>query len=115
MPKSKRNSDVPLESPKKRRAISPEARENDLISLAMDEAERQIREGTASSQIITHFLKLGTQKEMLEREKIEYESRLLQAKIEGYETAKNIESLYSDAIKAMQKYGGHYSEEGGDI
>ena len=72
----------------------------------MDLAEQQIMDGTASSQIITHFLKLGTAKAELERAKLEAENKLLQAKTEALESAKEIKELYGEALKAMRNYSG---------
>lgn len=93
--------------PKRMRpATSPEARENQLISLAVDLAERQLMDGTASSQVITHYLKLGTQKEKLEREILEKQKDLITAKTENLQTTKNIEELYKEAIAAMKSYSG---------
>lgn len=89
-----------------RPAISPEARENQMIALAVDLAEKQLMEGTASSQVITHFLKLGTTKAELEREKLANENKLLQAKTEAIESAKKVEELYANAISAMKIYSG---------
>ena len=94
-----------------RPALSPEARESQLISLAVDEAERQLREGTASSQVITHFLKLGSTKERLEKEKLEEENKLLRAKTAALESAKHVEELYAEAIAAMRRYSGHGDED----
>lgn len=96
---------------KQRPALSPEAKESQMISLAMDEAERQMREGTASSQVITHFLKLGTEKAKLEKEKLERENELLRAKTETLQSARHMEELYAEAIKAMQRYSGHGGSE----
>ena len=87
-------------------ATTPEARENQLISLAVDLAERQIMEGTASSQVITHYLKLGTTRERLEQERLANENVLLQAKAEAMESGKRIEALYSEALHAMRSYSG---------
>ena len=89
-----------------RPALTPEARENQLISLAVDLAEQQLREGTASSQVITHYLKLGSTRERLERERLEEENKLLRAKTENLQSMKHIEELYTDAIKAMRDYSG---------
>lgn len=94
-----------------RPALTPEARENQMISLAVDLAEQQLRDGTASSQVITHFLKLATTKERLEREKLEQENKLLLAKTEALQSAKRVEELYTDAIKAMKQYSGHGQNE----
>ena len=94
-------------SPKKMRpALTPEARENQLISLAVDLAEKQLLEGTASSQVITHFLKLGTTKAELEKEKLRNETKLMQAKTENLESSKNIEVMYKEAIDSIRRYSG---------
>lgn len=90
-----------------RPGLTPESRENQMIALAVDLAEKQLIEGTASSQVITHFLKLGSTKERLEKEKLEEENKLLRAKTEALQSAKRVEELYSDAIAAMRKYSGN--------
>lgn len=90
-----------------RPAITPEARENQLISLATDLAEKQLREGTASSQVITHYLKLGSTKERIEKEILEKQKELISAKTEALQSAKRVEELYADAIKAFHRYSGH--------
>lgn len=87
-------------------AATPEARENQLIALAVDVAEKQLLEGTASAQVITHYLKLGTTKERLEKEKLERENELLKAKAEALQSQKDTEKLYKEAIKAMKSYAG---------
>lgn len=92
---------------KVRPALTPEARENQMISLAVDLAEKQLLDGTASSQVITHYLKLGTQRELLERQRLEHENKLLIAKTEALQSAKRMEELYANAIEAMKRYGGH--------
>lgn len=94
-----------------RPALTPEARENQLVSLAVDLAEKQLIEGTASSQVITHYLKLGTTKYKAEMEKAELEKELLKAKTESLQSAKRVEELYTDALKAMREYSGHGSSE----
>lgn len=94
-----------------RPALTPEARENQMIALAMDRAEEQLLDGTASSQVITHFLKLGTTKAELEKEKLEKENELLRAKTEALESAQRSEELFERAIKAMQLYSGRGDEE----
>ena len=99
-----------------RPALTPESRENQLISLAVDLAEKQLQEGTASSQVITHYLKLGSTKEKIEKEILEKQKELISAKTEALKSAKRIEELYTDAIKAMREYGGHAtSDEEDDI
>ena len=102
MAKASKNGSVKSRRP----ALSPEARENQLISLAVDLAEKQLQEGTASSQAITHYLKLGSTKERLEKEKLEEENKLLRAKTENLQSQKRVEELYSEAIKAMRNYNG---------
>ena len=97
-----------------RPATTPEARENQLIALAVDLAEKQLLDGTASSQVITHYLKLGTQKEKLEREILESKKELMKAQTENLQQAKKIEEMYSNAIKAMQHYSGQDSEDEDD-
>lgn len=89
-----------------RPALTPEARQNQAISLAYDLAEQQLREGTASSQVITHFLKLATETARLEREKLEKENQLLIAKTKALESSERSEELYAEAIKAMRRYSG---------
>jgi len=87
-------------------AKTPEARENQLISLAMDLAEEKLLDGTASNQLICHYLKLGTTKAQLEQELMEKQMRNLEAKTEAIESAKRVEALYGDAINAMRLYQG---------
>ncbi len=95
-------------------ALTPEARENQMIALAVDLAEQQLREGTASSQVITHFLKLATSKEQLEREKLKQENELLKAKAEAIHSAKEVEILYKEALSAMRDYSGRGNREDDD-
>ena len=92
-------------------AISPEVRENQLISLAVDLAEKQLREGTASSQVITHYLKLGSTKEKIEKEILEKQKELISAKTESLQSSKRVEELYAEAIKAMRNYNGQGDED----
>lgn len=89
-----------------RPALTPEAREQQLISLAVDLAEQQLLDGTASSQVLTHYLKLGSLREKLEREKLEEENKLLRAKVDAIKSAEKQEELYAQALKAMSRYSG---------
>lgn len=102
--------------PKKRLAPAKtiEARENQLISLAVDLAEKQLSAGNASAQVITHYLRLGTTRERLEKEKLAKENQLLQARTEALQSVKRIEELYANALTAMRSYGG-FSEESDDL
>lgn len=102
---------TPVSTKKMRPALTPEARENQMIALAVDCAEQQLRDGTASSQVIVHYLKLGSSKERLEKEKLEKENGLLTAKIEAMQSAKASEELYAKAIEAMRRYSGHGSSD----
>lgn len=90
-----------------RPALTPEARENQLIFLATELAEQQLRDGTASSQVITHYLKLGSTKERIEKEILEKQKELITAKTEVLQSTKRMEELYVDAINAMKSYSGH--------
>lgn len=92
--------------PKRPPAKTLEDRENQLIALATDLAERQLREGTASSQTISHYLKLGSTREKLEQARLEQENNLLQAKIDAMASAQRVEELYSNALNAMRSYSG---------
>ena len=89
-----------------RPALTPEARENQMISLAEDLAEKQLLEGTASAQVITHYLKLGTTKARLELEREKKEIAMIEAKTENLQSAKRMEELYSEALNAMRNYSG---------
>lgn len=89
-----------------RPATTPEGRENQIINLTMDLAERQIRDGTASSQVMTHFLKLASPRETLERERLAAENEVLRAKVQQLQSARNVEELYSQALNAMRQYSG---------
>ena len=90
-----------------RKALTPEARENQMIALAADLAEQQLRDGTASSQVITHFLKLGTTRAELEKEKLRAENEVLRAKAKAISDAEEMKVLYENAIKAMRSYSGN--------
>lgn len=88
-------------------ARSVEARENEAISLAYDLAEEQMRNGTATSQVITHFLRLGTKRERLEREILAEQAKLVTAKTNAIEAEANMEETYQRAIEAMKRYSGN--------
>ena len=90
---------------KNNRASDPKSREGELINLAMNLAEEQLIAGTASSQVIVHFLKLGTEREKTEQLKLINENKLLEAKARMIDSAQTTEELYTKAIEAMKKYG----------
>lgn len=87
-------------------ATTPEVREQQLIARAVDLAEKQLMEGTASAQVITHYLKLGSSRERLEQERLARENVLLAAKAEAIASAKRVEELYTSALNAMRSYAG---------
>lgn len=88
-------------------ATTPEARENQLIAAAVDLAERQLQDGSASAQVITHYLKLGSSRERLEQERLEQEVAFMKIKAEAMESAKRVEELYGQALNAMRAYSGN--------
>jgi hypothetical protein len=110
------STNKPYSKPVRRRppATTPEGREHQLVAAAIDLAEKQIVNGTASSQIITHFLKLGSIKEQKELALLEQELLLKKAKTEAIESVKDIKELYSEALKAMSRYTGNTGGDGDD-
>lgn len=104
MAKLVETTDVPAR--RTRPALTPEARENELIALAVDVAEEQLRNRTASSQVIVHYLKLGSSKERLEKEMLEKQKELLVAKAESLEAARKAEEDYAKVLDALRRYGG---------
>lgn len=101
------NDRVSSGSPK----LSIEAHENMMISLATSLAEKQLREGTASAQVITHYLRLGTTREKLEQEKLHKENSLLDAKTRSLGDVAEIKQMYEEAIQAFKGYRGHIFDE----
>lgn len=108
MSDSKKGSDKPKRRPP---ATTPEARENQLIAKAYDLVEKRLDEGTATSQETTHFLKLGSTKDRLEKEILQEQKQLLKAKTEAIQSAKRVEELYNNALNAMKTYSGQGREE----
>lgn len=96
-----------------RPAMTPEARENQLISLAVDLAEKQLMEGTASAQVITHYLKLGSMRAKVELELLEKQRDLAAAKTENLKSQERVEELYAAAMDAMRSYSGRDSSDDG--
>lgn len=92
-------------------ALTPEDREDQLISLAIDLAEKRLIDGTAPNSVINHYLKLGSTRERLEKEKLQKENELLRAKTESLQSMKNIEALYQNAMDAMRSYKGEIDDE----
>ncbi len=93
-----------------RPALTPEGRENQLAALAFDLAEQQLRDGTASSQVITHFLKCVTTKAQLEKEKLRNETEMIRAKKESLEAERRSDEMYEKALKAMRTYNGQVED-----
>lgn len=102
---------MPNPQPKLKPALTPESKENQMISLAMDLVEQRLRDGTASSQETTHFLKLASPRAKLEQERLMRENELLAAKTKALADAEEIKVLYEEALKAMRRYGGHGDED----
>lgn len=109
MKKSKTDGEV-SKNAKRRRYLDPDAHENYMVSLAADLAEQQLRDGTAKPSVIVHYLKLGTSQHRRELEKLENENKLLLAKVDALESAKRVEELYADVVKAMRTYSGQDDE-----
>lgn len=104
----KENEKPTGKSPRKRPpARTLEARENQMIALAVDAAEEQLRNGTASSQLITHYLKLGSTTSRIEKKILIEQEKLIRAKTEAIQSAKRVEELYKDALNAMRDYSGN--------
>ena len=104
-----------LDQSRRKPATTPEGRENEMVSAAIDLAEKQIRSGTASSQVITHFLKLGSTREKLEQQRLEHENELTRVKIEALEGQKRVEELYLEALSAMRSYAGDLPRSDSDV
>ena len=94
-------------------ATTPEGRENQMIALAMDLAEKRMRAGTASAQEVTHFLKIGSLNARVERDILEKQKELITAKTESIRAARRVDELYADAISAMKRYSGDDPDRGG--
>lgn len=92
-------------------ARTPEARENQLIGLAMELVEQQLRDGSVTSQVLTHFLRLATVKEKLQNEKLRSDLKVAEAKIKQIESQEDIKEMYSQALAAMKSYSGAAFEE----
>lgn len=107
----RKNAEVPSDKPRRPPATTIEGRENQLINLAYEEAERQIRAGNATSQLLTHFLKMGTSRELLEKEKLRNETALAQAKVASIASTGEQKELYERAIRAMSMYQGNEPDE----
>jgi hypothetical protein len=108
-----KSSNKPEQNTPRRRppATTPEARENQMIDLAISLVEKRLMNGTASSQETTHFLKLGSTKERLEKEILEKQKDLITAKTESIQSARRIEEMYKDAMKAFSTYSGNKRED----
>lgn len=96
---------------KHRPALSPEAREDQLIAAAVDLAEKKLQAGTASTQLIVHYLRLGTEKTKLEAEKLRHENQLLEAKTDAIKSQQRSEEIYAEALDAMRLYRGESTDD----
>lgn len=111
MPKVKKLDQSSSNNGRMRPALTPEARENQLIALAINLAEKQLMEGTASSQVITHYLKLGSTRERLEKEILEKQKDLMEAKTQNLNTLSRMDELYENARRAIMRYNGKEDSE----
>ena len=113
MPKGRPKKKPDAETRERRPALGREAREDQLISLAIDRAEEQLRDGTASSQVIVHFLKLASTREKIEKEILEKQKEQLDAKTQALRSQQRVEELYASALEAFRSYSGHgdYDED----
>ena len=91
-------------------ARSQEERERQLIALAYDVAEQRLLDGTATSQEVTHFLKLGSSKDRIEREILERQKELITAKTEALQSQRRVEELFANALDAMKSYSGYFGD-----
>lgn len=99
------------ERPESRPSRTPEGRENQMIAKAVKLAEKQLTDGTASAQVISHYLKLGSTREQLEQQRLAQENELLKARVDQLASAKRIEELYETALNAMRTYAGQPPQE----
>lgn len=111
MAASRKNSDGMIQR-RSAPAVDPEARENQLISLATDAAERELTKESPDKRIVIHYLKLATTKNQLEKEKLRKENLLLEAKADAMKSVAKSEEMYANAIKAMQIYQGSLNRGG---
>jgi hypothetical protein len=112
LPKYTQSNKEPIR--KRPPAKTPEARENQLVAFAMDLVEKRLLNGTASSQETTHFLKIGSTKERIEKEILEKQKDLITAKTDAIQSQKRVEELYANALNAMRSYSGNSGGPDGD-
>lgn len=102
---------VERQKTKTKPALTPEGRENQLVSMAYDLAEKHLREGTATSQEICHFLRMGSPNTRLEQENLRLKKEKMEAEIEQIHSQRRVEELYANALAAMKSYGLHSEED----
>lgn len=106
---ARRNDDEHTAPRRRSPAKTPEERESMLVAMALDRAEQQIADGTASSQLLTHFAKLGSSRETLEQERLRNENQVLRKKVESMEAAIDVKNLMEEALGAFKGYSGRSS------
>lgn len=111
MPAKRQDNTSNIANKKRRPALTPEARENQLIALAINLAEKKLLDGTASSQVITHYLKRGSAKEKIEMEILQKQKELIEAKTQTLRDNRLNEELYTNVIQAMKLYSGRNNED----
>lgn len=104
---------ITKQTPKNKRppAMTPEAKEEWMINLAIAQAEKQLAEGNAPAQVVTFYLKLGSTKERIEKEILAKQKDLIEAKTDVLKSTKRMEELYADALQAMRRYSGVQESE----
>lgn len=112
MPRTKKQDNSEAGSRLMRPALTPRSREDQLIALATNVAEQKLRDGTASSQLITHYLRVAAEREReeLEKELLAEKKKLMEAKIKSLESERRIEELYLNAVNAMRMYTGQSND-----
>ena len=98
-----------------RPASTPEQRENELINLAVDLAEQQLRDGTATPSVIVHYLKLGSSRGQLENQMLEKKTELVSAQADSVKATARTEEMYEKAIEAMRIYSGHGRDDSEEL
>lgn len=91
--------------------LTPEAKEQQMIALAYDLVEQRLRDGTASSQETTHFLKMGTERARLEQKRLEAETEMIIAKKESLQSQQRSEEMFQQAIDAFRRYSGQSRQD----
>ena len=99
----------------RRRAMTAEERENQLISLALDRVEERMLNGTASGQEYVQFIRMASSKARAENEKLKLELDLVRAKTENLRQQQRTDEMFANAIAAFKRYSGAEDDEEEDV